>query len=59
MPTQPTQLGADATAFIGVLAVGVVLIMSRSVDAEGMSVLASALGGLYAVWTGRSSRNRK
>ncbi|NBE49901.1 hypothetical protein [Streptomyces boluensis] len=59
MPTQPTQLGADATAFIGVLAVGVVLIMSRSIDAEGMSVLAVALGGLYTVWTGHSSRNHK
>ncbi|RSO08096.1 hypothetical protein DMH18_21505 [Streptomyces sp. WAC 06783] len=59
MPTQPTQLGADATAFIGVLTVGVVLIMNRSIDAEGMSVLASALGGLYTVWTGRSSCNHK
>lgn len=59
MPNQPTQLRADATAFIGVLAIGVVLIMSRSIDAEGMLVLAAALGSLYTVWTGRSSRNRK
>ncbi|MFF1650210.1 hypothetical protein [Streptomyces sp. NPDC058240] len=53
MPTKPTQLGVDAAVFVAILAVGVLLIMSRSANAQDVSVLAPALGGLYAVWLSR------
>ncbi|WP_330238798.1 hypothetical protein [Streptomyces sp. NBC_00525] len=54
MPIKPTQLGIEAAVFVAILAVGVLLIMSRSASAQDVSVLTPALGGLYAVWLNRS-----
>jgi hypothetical protein len=49
---QPGNPGpwADLIAFLGVLALGAVLMVLGHVTAGSLATICAALGGLYAVW---------
>lgn len=54
MPTQPKYLGSDTVAFVAIIFVGVVLIMSGSRSVAELT----SLGGLYVAWISRPRRDQ-